>query len=840
MPDIHAFASANGSSPESHYRDRLSYLSLEEKVSLLSGVSFTSTAGIARLGIPSLKVSDSINGVRGSQSHLEDTGTACFPSSTCLASTWNTSLMREFGKEVAIQAKSKSVQVVLGPNINIHRDPRAGRNFEAFSEDPLVTGELAAAIVDGIQSQGVGACVKHFVANESETGRRRYNVDEPGDSRTMRELYLRTFQHLLRRANPVAIMTAYNALDGHFCSQTPLIKSLLRDDWKFDGCIMSDWYGTKSTSEALEVGLDLEMPGPSVYRGSKLLDAIKRKEVSEEALNAAVANVLLMVDRTSPSHSDKEEESLICDSTSAMALKTASEGIVLLKNEHNILPLDLTGDLKVALIGAAAVNPSITGGGAHARSLNICFQDASKDPTQVSFVHGVNAHHVIPLMPVNMMKSRNGLPGVTVDYYLDSSDTPVYSEHSEQPVVVMLGRLKPGLTQTGFHYIMETTITANERGKHTLAVQATGEFTLCVDGIEILSKPAPVMSVEDFLFEPKKLESAIGFQMEAHKPYKVTLKTHSRDVPSADGELSPHSAKLCFIEEHNDRVAIAEAVTVAARSDVSVIFGGRTHEHESEGFDLRTLTLPENQVRMIKAVASVSKKTIFVMHCGNPIDVSDFIDDVDGVLAAHFPGQEGAQAIVDIIAGKTNPSGKLATTWPIRLDESSVPSFGNFPARDYGNGPVIRYREGLQMGYRSPNRASSIRWPFGYGLSYSTFEYKSLEVIVYESMSRDSPLKSSSKTVNIAVDVQNTSDKAGYEVIQVYSQPPLHSMVWRPQSELIAFTKAWLEPGETRRIGLSVSQRDISGYWDSAAKCWRSLNGSYKIATGAVQLICKS
>jgi beta-glucosidase len=285
--------------------------------------------------------------------------------------------------------------------------------------------------------------------------------------------------------------TRYNALDGHFCSQTPLIKSLLRDDWKFDGCIMSDWYGTKSTSEALEVGLDLEMPGPSVYRGSKLLDAIKRKEVSEEALNAAVANVLLMVDRTSPSHSDKEEESLICDSTSAMALKTASEGIVLLKNEHNILPLDLTGDLKVALIGAAAVNPSITGGGSacakpqYVHTPLSCFQDASKDPTQVSFVHGVNAHHVIPLMPVNMMKSRNGLPGVTVDYYLDSSDTPVYSEHSEQPVVVMLGRLKPGLTQTGFHYIMETTITANERGKHTLAVQATGEFTLCVDGIEV-------------------------------------------------------------------------------------------------------------------------------------------------------------------------------------------------------------------------------------------------------------------------------------------------------------------------------------------------------------------
>ncbi|CAI7570164.1 unnamed protein product [Penicillium manginii] len=746
--------------------------------------------------------------------------------------------MREFGKEVAIQAKSKSVQVVLGPNINLHRDPRAGRNFEAFSEDPLVTGELAAAIVNGIQSQGVGACVKHFVANESETVRRRYNVDESGDSRTMREIYLRTFQHLLRRANPVAIMTAYNALDGHFCSQTPLIKSLLRDDWNYDGCMMSDWYGTKSTTEALEAGLDLEMPGPSVFRGSKLMDAIKRKDISEEALDSAVANVLTMIDRTNPSHSDKEEETLICDSTSTMALRAASEGIVLLKNDNNILPLDMSGNLKVALIGAAAANPSITGGGSACAKpqyvhtpLN-CFQDACNDPKQVSFAHGVNAHYVVPLMPVNMMKSRDWLPGVTVDYFLDGSDSPVYSENSEQPVVVMLGRLKPGLTQTGFHFIMETTITANQSGNHTLAVQATGEFTLCVDGIEILSRPAPAMTVEDFLFEPKKLENAIEFYMVAHKPHKVKLRTHSRDIPSPDGEISPHSAKLCFMEEHNDRVAIAEAVNVAARSDVSIIFGGRTHEHESEGFDLQTLKLPESQVRMIKAVASVSKKTILVMHCGNPIDVSDFVDDLDGVMAAHFPGQEGAQAIVNIITGKTNPSGKLATTWPLRLDETCVPSFGNFPAKDHGNGPVIRYREGLQMGYRSPNTLSSVRWPFGYGLSYSSFEYKNLEVFSYDSMNGEMPLKSSSKTVNIAVDVQNTSERAGYEVVRVYSQPPLHSMVWRPQSELIAFTKAWLEPNETRRVGFSVSERDISGYWDTVAKCWRSLHGSYSIATG--------
>ncbi|KAJ6111553.1 glycosyl hydrolase [Penicillium sp. IBT 18751x] len=837
MFHIEAFTAANGTVSEFRCRDQLPFLSLEEKVCLLSGVSFTSTAGVKRLSIPALKVSDSINGVRGSKSHLEDTGTACFPSSTCLASTWNTALMREFGEEVAFQAKAKSVQIVLGPNINLHRDPRAGRNFEAFSEDPLLTGQLAAAIVNGIQSQGVGACVKHFVANESETERRRYNVDESGDSRTMREIYLRAFQHLLRRASPVSIMTAYNALDGKFCSQTPMIKNLLRQDWKYDGCIMSDWYGCKSTIEALEAGLDLEMPGPSVFRGSKLMAAINRKDISEESLDAAVMNVLTMIDRTADSHSDKEEESVICDRTTAMALRTACEGIVLVKNKQSTLPLNVTENLKVALIGAAAIKPSMTGGGSacakpqYMHTALQCFQDACRDPKQISFARGVNSHYVVPLMPIDLIQARDGLPGVTVDYFLDGFSTPVFSERSEQPVVVMLGRVKPGLNQTGFYFVMETTLTVNRSGNHKLAVQATGDFTLSVDGVEIISNSAPVMTVEDFLFEPKKLETVIRFQMEAQRPYKITLRAHSRDIASAHGEVSPHSAKLCFEEEHNDRTAIADAVNVAAHSDVSVIIGGRTHEHESEGFDLKTLKLPESQVSMIKAVSSVSKKTILVLHCGNPIDVSDFIDDVDVVLLAHFPGQEGAQAVVDIITGKTNPSGKLATTWPIRLDKSSVPSFDNFPAKDVGNGPAIRYREGLQMGYRSPHTTSSVRWPFGHGLSYSSFEYKNLEAISHEAVNGVVRSQNSSMMVTIAVDVQNTGDVAGHEVIQVYSEPPVDSVIWRPRSELIAFTKVWLEPKETRRIGLSVSQRDISGYWDSTCKCWRSLNGTYKIST---------
>jgi beta-glucosidase len=340
------------------------------------------------------------------------------------------------------------------------------------------------------------------------------------------------------------------------------------------------------------------------------------------------------------------------------------------------------------------------------------------------------------------------------------------------------------------------------------------------------------MTVEDFLFEPKKLESTVELHMEAQRAYKITLRTHSRDIVSGNGEISPHSAKLCFQEEHNDRAAIAEAVRIAAHADISVIIGGRTSEHESEGFDLQTLKLAENQVRMIKAVASVSKKTILVLHCGNPIDVSEFVSDVDVVMAAHFPGQEGAQAIVDIITGKTNPSGRLATTWPMHLDKKSVPSFDHFPAKDIGNGPVLRYAEGLQVGYRNPEAATSIRWPFGFGLSYSKFEYRNLEIIPREAINGANSLKGLSTMVNIRVYVQNVSHRAGYEVIQIYAEPPMDSVIWKPRSELIAFTKEWLEPNETKCVEALVSLRDISGYWDSLAKCWRSLNGIYKVTTG--------
>lgn len=255
---------------------------------------------------------------------------------------------------------------------------------------------------------------------------------------------------------------------------------------------MSDWYGTKSTTAGIEAGLDLEMPGPSVFRGAKLLKALERKEISEGTLDAAVANVLAMIDRTAASHSDNDEESRICNQTKYVMLKTAAEGVVLLRNESNVLPVNITDDLKVALIGAAAIKPSITGGGSacakpqYVHTPLQCLQNACKDSKQVEFAYGVNNNYAVPPMPVDITRSRNGAPGVDVNYFLDGCDTPVYTENIGIPVVVMLGSLKPGLTPTGFNYVMETTFTAKTSGFHRLAVQATGEFNLLIDGTEVL------------------------------------------------------------------------------------------------------------------------------------------------------------------------------------------------------------------------------------------------------------------------------------------------------------------------------------------------------------------
>jgi beta-glucosidase len=816
---------SNDNSTVGPYTALLPLLTLEEKVSLLSGASLTSTTGVERLGIPSLNVSDSINGVRGAKSHLEDTGTACFPSSTALASTWNPELMHQFGQEVGVQARLKDVQVVIGPNINMHRDPRGGRNFETFSEDPLLTGKLASAIVRGVQESGVGACVKHFVANESETSRKSYNVAESADGRAMREIYMRAFECMLRDSDPASIMMAYNKLDGAFCSENRIIRDVLRHEWKYDGCVMSDWYGSHSGAESLVAGLDLEMPGPSVHRGAKLVQDIRAGIVSSEDLDRSVHSVLQMIDRTTT-----PAKAQIISKSSSMARQTAAEGIVLLKNERGTLPLDLQQRPSIAVIGAPAAKPVVTGGGsacAHPE-YEVSFLEALREshpkPESVKHVAGVCPFVCAPTMPLKTTLAANDSPGVHVEHFNKHDPEPSFSQGIESVQMVMLGRIAAGLDPRSFYSMMTTTIKVEETGRYTLGAQVTGAFELKLGDKIMLEGEEPDIDITDFLFQPKKLERVVDVDLEAGQAYEIRLRLSARTTASHH-EPEFHSGKFVLLRIRDDEAAIKEAMAAAAGSDVAVIFGGRTGEHESEGFDLDTIVLPANQVALIRAVASVAPKTVLVLHHGNPIDISEIVDDVDAIFAAHFPGQEGANALLDLITGQFNPSGRLATTWPLRFDQECLPTFDTFKCSP--ETLRIRYEEGINVGYRHPDSLAMSRFSFGHGLSYSDFQVTGLRQM--ESQSKQNP-DWTTRTHLLTATIENIGSRPGSYAVQLYSEYPKNATsVYRPKHELVAFTKEFLRPGERKDVELSIVERDICGTWDEQEKRWKRWPGAYNL-----------
>ncbi|KAK7393987.1 hypothetical protein QQX98_013230 [Neonectria punicea] len=595
-------------------------------------------------------------------------------------------------------------------------DPRAGRNFGCFSEDPLLSGHLGAAIVKGIQSRGVGACPKHFACNDSETLRHYYNVNESPDGRPLREIYLAAWQQLLQKAEPVAVMTAYNKVNGTYCCENgDLIQKILRKEWGFDGAIMSDWFGTRSTVPAIEAGLDLEMPFP-IFRGKKLLKAVETGEISKQRIDSRVAKVLQLRNKTRPSHGEGPETSEMTDESNAIAREAASEGVILLKNLNNALPLDMSASLKIAVIGEYEV--------------------------------------------------------------LDVAR------------VFMLGDYKPGLKMPESRLEMSTTLVPKSTGTHLLAVRYSGAFSLRIDGDEVLSGPTPDITTEEFLFRLLKYESWVEIPMNAEQAYEVHLTMHSRE-PMV-GEPTPYSATLCFEEEYSEKDAIAEAVAMAAKADVSLFYAGRNEQHESEGFDMDQITLPDNQVALLKAVAAASKKTVVLLHCGNPIDVGSFEGEVDAIVNMHFPGQEGPRAVVDTLTGRKTEKG----------------------------GFEIRYEEGLEVGYRASNLDTRIRWPFGHGLSYTSFAYDDLQIKVHKG--------SSPWTLNASVHVTNTGSRSGKEVVQVYVLPPTDISVWRPRRELKGFAKVSLEPEESIVVEIVMDLATACSYWDEVRKEWKLEEGEYR------------
>ena len=644
-------------------------LSLEEKASLCLGADLWHTAAIERAGIVSVMVADGPNGLRKqakADDLLEGVPATCFPTASALASSWDLGLARRVGEALGREAATEGVGVVLGPGLNIKRSPLCGRNFEYFSEDPLLSGEMAAAMVEGIQSQGVGACLKHFAANNQETDRVR--VSAVVDERALREIYLAGFELAVRRGHPWMVMAAYNKLNGTYCSQDPwLLTEILREEWGFDGVVVSDWGAVDDRIEALKAGLDLEMPPNLGVSDSAVIAAVRSGQLEEAILDRTVTRALRMAGRANRASRAPVVPDLAAHHE--LAQVAAASSAVLLRNDEGILPLCPGGT--VAVVGELARTPR--------------FQGAGSSHVSATWV-----------------------------------DVPADE----------LRRLAPPGTEVAF---------------------------------------------------------APGYGLE----------------PTTD-----------------DPGLAADAVRLAARATVVVVFLGLPASEESEGFDRHHIDLPANQLSMLAAVAEANPAVVAVLANGGAVRLSSWEHHVRAVLETWLSGQGMGRAVAELVWGHLSPSGHLTETIPLRLEDS--PSHLNFP----GEEGHVHYGEGIFVGYRGYDASHrEVSYPFGHGLSYTTFAYGDLGVSVHGSEAR------SDLTVRVTVTVANSGPRTGAEVVQVYVHD-VTSSVARPEWELRAFQKVALDPGETAHLSFELDRRAFS-FWSAARQRWVLEAGRFELAVGA-------
>ena len=634
-------------------------LNLEQKCALLSGAGTFTTRGCPKAGVPSITLSDGPNGVRkqaGTADHLglnPSVPATCFPTAATVACSWDPALGEEIGHAMGEEAAAQEVAVLLGPGLNTKRSPLCGRNFEYFSEDPYLSGKLAAAYVRGIQSNGIAACPKHFAVNSQEL--RRMASDSVVDERTLRELYLTGFEIVVKEAHPKTIMSSYNLVNSTYANENAhLLQDILRRDWGFDGAVVTDWGGSNDHALGVKNGSTLEMPAPGGDAVRELLKAVETGKISESDVDARLDELLTLVLDTHAAV-ENHSRSFDADAHHALARRAAAESAVLLKNDGDLLPL--AAGASVAVIGDFAETPRYQGAGSSA---------------------------------VNSIK---------VDTFLDC------------------------LKDSGLH--------------------------------------------------------SVGF------------------AAGFDRQGKPDDAKK------------AEAVALAKKADTVLLCLGLDEIKESEGLDRADMKLADNQIELLQAVQQANPNTVVIVSAGASLE-TPWLAHCRALVYGALGGQAGAGAMVDVLTGKINPSGKLAETWANA--HADIPAKDNFA----GAGRTVQYREGLYVGYRYYQTAGvPVAFPFGYGLSYTSFAY--------------SELKADARSVTLTV--TNTGSRAGAEIVQVYAAKP-DAQIFRPAQELKAFTKVWLEAGESKTVTLPLDDKAFR-YWNTKTDSWEVEGGTYELRVGA-------
>lgn len=799
----------------------LNQMTVEEKVEMLAGTNWWYTVALERLGIPSLKMTDGPNGARGAGSLTTGVKTTCFPAEISLASTWNSELVGQVGAALADEVKLKGAHVLLAPTVNIQRSPLGGRNFECFSEDPYLSAQLAVAYITSLQEAGVGASVKHFVCNDAEFERSTLS-SEVGE-RALREIYLPPFEAAVKKAQTWTIMAAYNLVNGIAASESPyLLQQILRDEWGFDGVIVSDWFDSvKTTAPSINAGLDLEMPSPR-WRGAKLLEAVQQGEVSEATLNACVRRILLLLAKAGLFEKNApvsgEEQAVDKPERRKFVREVAAEGTVLLKNEGQLLPLARQKLKKIALIGPNVHVALTTGGGSaqvNAHYAVTSFEGIAAKvgaSVEIGYEQGCTNFRLLPLLDTTLvLAGTNGTEhGLLAEFF----DNPNLGGASAKQQIQATGEIMwfgppAGIEPAQFSARLSGRFTPSETGIYTFSLTSAGLSRLLIDGQELIENwKQQVRSFEYFGSGSSEVRRTI--QLEAGREYFLS-------VEFSRGKDSSISALRLGMLPPVKADSIQRAANLAAESDVSIVFVGFGGEWQSEGFDRPDMELPGRQNELIAAVAAANPATVVVLNTGSPISMP-WLDKVASVVQAWYGGQECGNATADILFGDVVPSGKLPQTFPVRVEDN--PAYLNFPGE---NGKVL-YGEGIFVGYRyyDKKRIAPL-FPFGFGLSYTTFSYSSLRLSASEISSADS--------LQISIDITNTGKVAGKEIAQLYLRDTQARLV-RPEKELKGFAKVQLEPGETKTVTFTI-EREALAYFDDRLHAWVCEAGDFEALVGA-------
>lgn len=636
-------------------------MSIEEKASLCVGEDYWNSKKIERFDIPNIKMSDGPHGLRVQRESVDNLGineseiSICFPALSTIGNSWNKELAYLLGKTLGEEAKEEKVNIVLGPAVNIKRSPLCGRNFEYISEDPFLAGIIGSEYVKGLQSQNVGACVKHFAVNNQEDRRRTINAII--DERTLREIYLKPFEIILKNSNPWAIMSAYNKVNGEYCTENKhLLKEILRKEWNYNGIVISDWGAENDRVKGLKATHELEMPGGRGNGVNEIVEAVKNRKISEDELNKVVDRIIETAKKCK--RKNKELKEYNKEKHHNIALKIAEDSIVLLKNKDNILPLKLNKN--IAIIGDMAKSPRYQGSGSST---------------------------------INPYKIENAL--------------------------------------------------------------------------------------DTFLENNIKFEYAKGYE-------RIDLK--------------------------NDKKLLEEAIKIAEKNEIVIVFAGLTENYESEGIDRKNIDIPINQNKLIQEICKVNNNVIVVLSNGSPIAMP-WKDNVKAIITGYLGGEAGGRAIVNCLIGKVNPSGKLSESYP--KDLSDTPCYNYYPGTEL----ISEYKESIYVGYRYYDKVNKeVLFPFGFGLSYTQFQYSNLKVNKYDDK------------IEVKFKIKNIGKVTGKEIAQIYISQ-IESKIYKPNKELKEFVKIKLSPNEEKEIAVKLNRKSFE-YYNTETKSWKIEEGTYQIQIG--------